>query len=89
MPNAFTPNSDRINDYFLVTGTCIENFNMIIFNRFGDAIFESNDISVGWDGNFKNTKAPPGVYTYVMTYSFIGTYNKITKTKTGIITLLR
>ena len=89
MPNAFTPNSDMVNDYFMPVGNCIEDFNMIIFNRLGEAIFETNEVNKGWDGTYKNIKAPEGVYLYVISYHFIGVYNKINKIKTGIITLLR
>ena len=41
---------------------------MNIFNRFGELIFESNDIGTGWDGTYKGKASPMGVYVYKITY---------------------
>jgi gliding motility-associated-like protein len=52
-PNAFTPlNHDGINDYFMPQGVGIDpnNFEMTIFDRWGNAIFKTTDINKGWDG---------------------------------------
>jgi gliding motility-associated-like protein len=72
MPNAFTPNNDGSNDRFLGKGYFegMRNFEMIIFNRWGEAIFETNDPQSGWDGTYRNTnnQAPPGVYAYKVSY---------------------
>ena len=56
-PNAFTPNNDGINDLFQVTGTGIslEGFELWIYDRWGNLIFNTNDILKGWDG-----KSPSG-----------------------------
>ena len=54
IPNAFTPNSDGLNDYFLPIKREVEDYKMYIFNRFGELVFVSDDIKVGWDGNYKN-----------------------------------
>ena len=54
IPNAFTPNSDGLNDYFLPIKKEVKDYKIYIFNRFGELVFESNDIEVGWDGNYKN-----------------------------------
>ncbi|MCB0819893.1 MAG: DNRLRE domain-containing protein [Bacteroidetes bacterium] len=64
IPNAFTPNGDGDNDIFLPKGFKIEKLSMLIFNRWGELIFESNDVNLGWDGSTKtNQIAPEGVYT--------------------------
>ena len=50
LPNVFTPNNDRVNDYFVVKGSKIKEFNIKILTRSGKVIFESNDINQSWDG---------------------------------------
>lgn len=63
--NAFSPNQDGINDYFEIKATTLENFNLVIYNRWGVPIFETNDPSNAWDGNLRSTRpAPQGVYVY-------------------------
>lgn len=68
VPNTFTPNGDRINDHFLVKGEGIQNFEMIIYNRFGEEVFQSNDILEGWPGIYKGKPSPMGVYAYTIQF---------------------
>ncbi|MBX2935331.1 MAG: gliding motility-associated C-terminal domain-containing protein [Ferruginibacter sp.] len=71
IPNSFTPNNDGLNDIFKATSNwSLQFFNLTIYNRYGNKIFETNNIAQGWDGNFKNTKQPMGGYIYHCTYSF-------------------
>jgi len=65
-PNTFTPNGDGRNDVFLVKGMGIEEFEMFIFSRWGDQIFHSEDMEVGWDGTVKGELAPVGTYVFVL-----------------------
>ncbi|HIF14638.1 MAG TPA: gliding motility-associated C-terminal domain-containing protein, partial [Bacteroidetes bacterium] len=69
-PNAFTPDGDGVNDVFLPEGTFdgVKEFTMYVYNRWGEEIFISNDISVGWDGTFNKTDimAPNGCYVYLI-----------------------
>jgi len=51
IPNAFTPNNDGINDVFRVEGNGIARYEIVIFNRWGEKVFESNDIEEVWDGS--------------------------------------
>src|SRR5438874_7649950 len=53
IPNAFTPNNDGINDYFGVNGEGLQNFHILIYNRWGQVIFESTNPHATWDGTFK------------------------------------
>ena len=53
IPNAFTPGENGINDTFNAKGTGITEFGLKIFDRWGNMIFESNDLSKGWDGKVK------------------------------------
>ena len=50
----FTPNNDRVNDYLVVEGTKIREFNIKILSRTGKVLFESNDINQSWDGKDLN-----------------------------------
>lgn len=64
IPNTFTPNGDGMNDTFGVSGEAIKNFNMVIYNRWGQKIFETNDANNQWDGTFNGTKVSVGAYVY-------------------------
>lgn len=67
VPNAFTPNDDGLNDYFVPVyeGIELEQFLMLIYDRFGRLVFKSTNLSVGWDGRDSNgLPCPQGVYTY-------------------------
>ena len=67
IPNAFTPNGDGDNDIFIAKGFKIESLNMLIYNRWGELVFESNDPFLGWDGKFSNdVEAVEGIYTYLI-----------------------
>jgi gliding motility-associated-like protein len=68
IPTAFTPNNDGHNDVFKVEGSDVHQFNLIIFDRWGQEIFSTTDIEQGWDGRFSESAepAPEGVYIYRM-----------------------
>ncbi len=86
VPNAFTPNGDSKNDKVFVRGQNIEALKFMIFDRWGEVVFETNDQSIGWDGTFKNEKLDPDVYVYhLKVICFDGQENLIK----GNITLLR
>ncbi len=64
MPNAFSPNNDGINDVFVpVTNGHFNQYRMDIFNRWGQRIFSTNNIT-GWDGHYNNKPADIGTYYY-------------------------
>ena len=86
VPNSFTPNGDGINDIFLPKGIFVSEYNLQIFNRWGEKLFESDDINEGWDGKFKGEYCQLGTYYYQL----IGTgTNGDKKTFNGPIQLLR
>lgn len=68
VPSAFSPDANQLNDVFKAVGAGIRTFEMRIFNRWGEEIFVSSDIQIGWDGTFKNIDCENGVYAYVITY---------------------
>jgi gliding motility-associated-like protein len=71
LPNAFTPDGDGLNDVFKAIGQPenLTSFSMKIFNRWGQMVFESTDISLGWDGTYQGKPAPSGTYVYRLDYS--------------------
>lgn len=72
IPNVFTPNNDGVNDLFKpVVFKGMESGNMVILNRWGNVIYESNDLSNGWDGTFQNKPVSDGVYFYKIHYKTI------------------
>lgn len=86
VPNAFSPNSDGYNDKFKAYGVAIEDFHIQIMNKNGVIVYESRDINEGWDGDYNNRPATPGVYLYRIVYTGV---EGETKTKTGTLTLIR
>ena len=68
IPNSFTPDGDNINDVFLpsLVGVVPENYRFEIFNRWGQKVFETTDITQGWDGTYRGEKAKVDVYTILI-----------------------
>jgi len=64
VPNSFTPDADGINDTFYGTGEGFDTYNMKIFDRWGEFIFESNDPNFHWDGTYKGQQVQMGTYAY-------------------------
>lgn len=71
VPNAFTPDGDEFNNRFqpiFTSGFDPSDFNLQIFNRWGELIFESYDHQVGWDGTYHGKMAMTGTYTWTITF---------------------
>lgn len=68
MPNSFTPNGDGLNDAFGASYIGITEFELQIFNRWGQIIFETANIIQFWDGYYQNTPAPADIYIYKIKY---------------------
>jgi len=64
IPNVFSPNGDGLNDLINVHGRCISTFNLQIFNRWGEKVFETSSLSESWDGTFRGQKLDTGVFVY-------------------------
>ena len=64
VPNVFSPNGDGQNDVFIARGTNVKDFNMVIYDRWGTAVFESDDIEIGWDGTFRGSLMNSAVFVY-------------------------
>ena len=90
VPNSFTPNGDGLNDIFYAYGDNIVDFKLLIFDRWGVQIFETNDINIGWDGKYKNEYVQIDVYVWKAYYSVNDESNNIEKyQKVGIVSLIR
>ena len=86
IPNAFSPNGDLVNDKFIVEQKDIEEYHLMIFNRWGEKVFETYTSGDNWDGKHKGSESPAGVYIYIIdTKSNFG----IEKVFKGDVTLLR
>ena len=74
IPNAFTPDGDTYNQTFqpvFRSGFDPNDFTMLLFNRWGEVIFESHDASVGWDGTFGGNMVQDDVITWVIEFKII------------------
>ncbi|MGQ9846455.1 MAG: PKD domain-containing protein [Bacteroidales bacterium] len=87
VPSAFTPNGDGNNDIIYVRGWGIKQLQEFkIFNRWGQCVFETDDLHQGWDGTFKGIKQDMDTYAYTVKAL---TYGNKTMTKNGLINLIR
>jgi gliding motility-associated-like protein len=86
VPNAFSPNGDGHNDVLKVNGICLQNLSFMIFNRWGEKVFETIDQETGWDGTYKGEAMNTGVYVYRLEGK---TYDGKAFSGKGNITLIR
>ena len=63
-PNSFSPNGDGLNDEFKFKGVGVKSFNLLIYNRWGELMFQTDNINNGWNGTLKGEEIPLGVYVY-------------------------
>lgn len=88
VPTAFTPNGDEVNDIIYADGWGIKKLNYFrVFNRYGQMIFESNDLTIGWNGTYKGV--PQNMETYVYQVSAETYIDAEPITKSGTFKLLR
>ncbi len=86
VPNAFSPNDDNNNDLQCVLGNCIQSMYFVIFDRWGEKIFESTTQNSCWDGTYKGKPCNNGIYVYRLETTLI---NKEFITRQGNINLIR
>ena len=86
-PNAFSPDGDGLNDVFNVTGQGIIDFEMEIFNRWGQMVFKSYTLEDKWDGTFRGKDLPTGTYVYKIKIISYGENQKTVQS--GTISLVR
>ncbi|HMU08920.1 MAG TPA: gliding motility-associated C-terminal domain-containing protein [Ferruginibacter sp.] len=87
IPSAFTPNNDGLNETFGVLGDItVKSCSFQVFNKWGQMVFNTSDISQKWDGTYKGKKAPVGAYPWFLSYV---TGNGKRKYQQGTVMLIR
>ena len=86
VPNAFSPNGDGKNDILYVRGEVVREVSFKVYDRWGEKVFETNDLTKGWDGTFRGQPCEPGVYDYHLQVTCLGMKRYFKK---GNVTLLR
>jgi len=89
VPNCFTPNGDGYNDIFMVSAQNISGFSLLIFNRWGNKLYETSNLDEGWNGRYKGNICPIGTYFYLIKFT-TSCLSGIIKTeeRKGSVTLL-
>ncbi len=88
VPNAFSPNDDGRNDIFFVRGIGVAQLNLKIFNRWGQKVFETTDINIGWDGQYKGVPQEMDVYAWELNAT-LDDLNQTKVVRNGNVTLIR
>ena len=86
VPNSFSPNGDNLNDVFYIDASGIKVPTTKIYNRWGELLFQSNDISTGWDGSYRGENVQDGVYIWMIDYT---DESGSIKRKNGMLALLK
>ncbi len=86
IPNVFTPNGDGANDELKVLANGVKYFDWKVFNRWGEKVFDSNNVTQGWNGLYQTKECQPGVYTYTLDIVFDDNSNRNMK---GSVTLMK
>lgn len=92
IPNVFTPNGDNSNDVFKPTisdDAELQNYNLVIYNRWGQLVFETKDETKGWNGEFKNELVGTDTYIYIVSGNITVCGEKQAFKLKGDVTLLR
>ncbi|HEY4799404.1 MAG TPA: gliding motility-associated C-terminal domain-containing protein, partial [Bacteroidia bacterium] len=92
VPSAFSPNADGKNDFVTVRSPCITAIDFVIYNRWGQIVYQTSDVSIvnksnaGWDGTFNGKPCDPAVFFYILNVDLV---SKKFVNKTGSVTLVR
>ncbi len=86
LPNAFTPNDDGRNDSFRPLHACaMTNFEMNIYDRYGELVFRSLNPDLAWDGSFRGKKVSPGTFVWMVHYFSMETKQPVFKKGTVMV----
>lgn len=86
LPSHFSPNNDGVNDFLCALGGCIDEFDLQIYSRWGELVFQTSDPKTCWDGTFKGKP----LNTAVFAYQLIATLTDGTVVqKSGNVTIVR
>ncbi len=89
MPTAFSPNNDGVNDIFKPFAKCeyFKDYTLIVYNRWGELVFETNDISIGWNGTYKELEQQMDSYMWILKYADVLSNENVSKK--GMLILLK
>ena len=86
VPNAFTPNSDGLNDFlYPLNAYKAKDLIFKVYNRFGQLLFQTADWTNKWDGTFKGQGADPGTYVWILQYTHTDTGKRVEQKGTTIL----
>ncbi len=88
IPTIFTPNNDGINDVFAITAQDVMEYELQIYDRWGELVFMTQSQSDNWDGTYRGQNAPEGTYSWQIKYSNSYQPTEIL-TQTGTVLLTR
>lgn len=86
IPNAFTPNNDSNNDFWKVWGNGFEAIRILVYDRWGEEVFATTDLTEVWDGTFKGKELPPDAYGY---YVRVECFGGLVYEKKGNVSIIR
>ncbi len=86
VPTAFSPNGDGLNDELRLIHQGVKSVRWMIFNRWGNKVYETEDVNGGWDGRYRGEEQPMGVYAYVLEVEYVDGSGE---TLSGDVTLIR
>lgn len=92
LPNIFTPNGDNVNDFYIpVKNRYVRSVDFVLYNRWGEVIYENTNPALGWDGKSKQMKqpVPDGVYFYTCTVNEIHYYGLQSVKLKGFVQVLK
>lgn len=86
VPDTFNPDASSLDSSFSLGSNCgLQEYDMKIYDRWGNLVFASSDLDYSWDGYIAGVEAVPGVYYYKLRYNFLDE----AKTTSGVISLVR
>ncbi|GAB3891638.1 T9SS type B sorting domain-containing protein [Spirosoma agri] len=89
VPEAFTPNNDGVNDVLQVFSAYVTDYELRVYNRWGEVIFVANNPEQKWDGTYKGYLYPPMLYPYVITFKSESFPERGNVVKRGSVLLIR
>ena len=88
LPNAFSPNADGLNDTYTPLAYDVDSYEMLIYNRWGEKVYQGDHHSPGWDGTYMGKPCPQGVYVVLVSYTYPYRGRPRTLTERTSLTLL-
>ncbi|WP_229208977.1 PKD domain-containing protein [Dyadobacter luticola] len=89
IPDAFTPDGEGHNEILQIFGAYYTNFQIRIYNRWGEVIYATDNLEDRWDGTYKGQKVQPGAYPYVLSYEALYYPERAPITKRGSVMVIR